>query len=137
MLLPRWVGDGPQDVEVFARRVVSLTEARFGAGAYAFIYSVQAGVGGHEASDTLCDPDLLARGFEDLTARFPTSQSILNRYAMTMHWIGDHAAVYRVQKRIDTITPNIWGWSCDDETEGLNQALDAFSSALNRFEQDA
>jgi len=137
MLLPRWVGEGPQDLEVFARRAVSLTEARFGAGAYAFIHSVQAGVGSHEASDTLCDPDLLVHGFEDLTARFPTSQSVLNRYAMTMHWIGDQAAVYRVQKRIDTITPNIWGWSCDDEeAEGLNEALDAFSSALDRFEQD-
>ncbi|MEB2842819.1 hypothetical protein GAO09_28225 [Rhizobiales bacterium RZME27] len=129
ILLPRWVGRGPNDLEVFARRALSVTEDRFGAGAYGFIYSIQAGVGSHDVSETLCDPDLVVRGFEDLIERFPTSQSILNRYAMAMDWIGDLQAVYRIQKRINTINPNIWVWSFDDQAGGVDDALNVFLDA--------
>lgn len=142
LMLPRWVGEGPNDLEVFARRAVSLTEARFGSGAYAFIYSVQAGIGHHEPTDTLCDPALVVRGFEDLIERFPTSQSVLNRYAMTLDWLEDYAAVYPIQRRIRTINPNIWGWSSDEvEEEGVREALDAFliarsAAVADRLERD-
>jgi hypothetical protein len=141
MMLPRWLGRGPRDLEVFARRAIAMTEARFGAGAYAFIYSIQAGIADHEVTDTLCDQDLLVQGFEDLTERFPDSQSLLNRHIMTLDWTGDYEAVYPLQKRLDTINPNLWGWSYDDEASGVDDALDAVliakeTAVANRMDRE-
>lgn len=124
MMLPRWHGDGPEDLEVFARRAIAKTEGRFGRGAYAFIYGAQAEIGSHEVTDTLCDRDLLNRAFDDLTERFPDSQSLLNRQIVTFDWIEDYDTIYRVQKRLTTINPDIWYWYLGDEKSNVDDALD-------------
>lgn len=124
MMLPRWWGEGPQDLEVFARRAIAMTENRFGAGAYAFIYATQAEIGSHEVGDTLCDRDLLDRAFQDLTVRFPDSQSLLNRQITTLDWLEDYDTIYRLQKRLTTINPDIWHWYLGGEDCSVDDALD-------------
>ncbi len=126
-LLPRWFGRDARNLETFARQAAARTEDRFGMGAYAFIYSFHPLIGSHDAEDTLCDAELLRRGFEDLIARFD-GQSLLNRYAPTMDWTGAHETVYRLfHEKIHVITRDIW--SGDTPAEQMEDALEAFVAA--------
>jgi hypothetical protein len=108
MIMPRWLGRDARDLEEFARRAEELTKDRFGLGFYALIQQANTDVGDHELADTLCDPDLVKRGFEDLLARFP-APSVMNLYADTLEWMGDTEALADLLKtRFRVMVPQIW-----------------------------
>ena len=108
MIMPRWLGRDEHDLENFARRAAELTKDRFGLGFYALIQQANTEVGDHELADTLCDPDLVKRGFEDLLERFP-APSIMNLYADTLEWMGDTEALADLlETRFRVMVPDIW-----------------------------
>ncbi|UDF28945.1 UNVERIFIED_ORG: hypothetical protein LHK14_15680 [Roseateles sp. XES5] len=108
MIMPRWLGRDEQDLEDFALRAAELTKDRYGFGFYALIQQANTEVGDHELQDTLCDPDLVKRGFEDLLARFP-APSIMNLYADTLEWMGDTEALADLlETRFRVMVPQIW-----------------------------
>lgn len=108
MLLPRWLGRDEHDLENFARRAAKLTEDCFGLGFYALIHQANTEVGSHEPGDTLCDPALVKRGFEDLLARFP-APSVMNLYADTLEWLGDTEALADLlETRFRVMVPQVW-----------------------------
>lgn len=122
-LLPRWVGEDEHDVEKFARHAISVTEERFGCGAYAYVYQALANVGSLDIEDTLCDRALLRQGFEDLAARYP-AQSVLNRYANTMAWAEmDEVALELFDARITAIVPEVW--TGNTEQDQIDDAMGA------------
>lgn len=124
MIMPRWLGRDAHDLENFARRAAELTKDRFGLGFYALIQQANTEVGDHELADTLCDPDLVKRGFEDLLARFP-APSIMNLYADTLEWMGDTDALADLlQTRFRVMVPQIWyGETRDDQISYLFETL--------------
>jgi hypothetical protein len=108
MIMPRWLGRDEHDLENFARRAADLTRDRFGLGFYALIQQANTEVGDHELADTLCDPDLVKQGFEDLLARFP-APSVMNLYADTLEWMGDTEALADLfESRFRVMVPQIW-----------------------------
>jgi hypothetical protein len=108
MIMPRWLGRSAQDLEDFARRAAELTQDRFGLGFYALIQQANTDVGDHELADTLCDPDMAKRGFEDLLARFP-APSVMNLYADMLEWMGDTEALADLlESRFRVMVPQIW-----------------------------
>ena len=108
MIMPRWLGRDEHDLEDFARRAAKLTEDRFGLGFYALIQQANTEVGNHELADTLCDPDLVKQGFEDLLARFP-APSVMNLYADALEWMGDTEALADLlETRFRVMVPQIW-----------------------------
>ncbi|WP_288587014.1 hypothetical protein [uncultured Methylobacterium sp.] len=121
-LLPRWFGDGMGDLDGFARHAASVGQDRFGAGLYALIYGRGYAIGDHDVRDTLCDVDLLMRGYEDLAARYPC-QSIYNRWAAGLYFARRYGACAEVfRTRITAIVPEIW--LGDREEEQVDDALD-------------
>ncbi|MFC6445965.1 hypothetical protein [Shinella zoogloeoides] len=108
MIMPRWLGRNEHDLENFARRAAELTKDRFGLGFYALIQQANTEVGDHELADTLCDPDLVKQGFEDLLVRFP-APSVMNLYADTLEWMGDTEALADLlESRFRVMVPQIW-----------------------------
>lgn len=108
MIMPRWLGRDARDLEDFARLAAERTKDRFGLGFYALIQQANTDVGDHELADTLCDPDLVKRGFEDLLARFP-APSVMNLYADTLEWMGDTEALADLlETRFRVMVPQIW-----------------------------
>lgn len=108
MIMPRWLGRDEHDLEAFARRAAELTKDRFGFGFYALIQQANTDVGDHELEDTLCDPDLVKQGFEDLLARFP-APSVMNLYADALEWMGDTEALADLlENRFRVMVPQIW-----------------------------
>lgn len=127
MIMPRWLGDDEHDLEVFARRAADLTKDRFGLGFYALIQQANTEVGDHELADTLCDPDLVKQGFEDLLARFP-APSLVNYYADMLEWMEDEEALADLlQSRFRTIVPQIWYG--DTREEKIAYAFDTLLDA--------
>ena len=108
MIMPRWLGRDEHDLENFARRAAELTSDRFGLGFYALIHQANTEVGDHELEDTLCDPDLVKQGFEDLLARFP-APSVMNLYADALEWMGDTEALADLlESRFRVMVPQVW-----------------------------
>ena len=108
MIMPRWLGHDAQDLENFARRAAELTQDRFGLGFYALIQQANTDVGDHELADTLCDPDMAKRGFEDLLTRFP-APSVMNLYADMLEWMNDTEALADLlETRFRVMVPQIW-----------------------------
>lgn len=108
MIMPRWLGRDARDLEDFARRAAEQTKDRFGLGFYALIQQANTDVGDHDLADTLCDPDLVKQGFEDLLARFP-APSVMNLYADTLEWMGDTEALADLlETRFRVMVPQIW-----------------------------
>lgn len=108
MIMPRWLGDSEHDLENFARRAAELTKDRYGYGFYAWIQQANTEVGAHELSDTLCDPELVKRGFEDLYERFP-AQSVLNFYADMLEWMEDTETLADLlETRLRSVIPQVW-----------------------------
>lgn len=92
MLMPRWLGRDARDLEAFAREAIGHTKDRYGYGLYALIQQANTEVGDHEFEQTLCDPELVKLGFEDLLKRFP-APSIMNLYADMLEWMRDEDAL--------------------------------------------
>lgn len=133
MIMPRWLGRDEHDLEDFARRAAELTKDRFGFGFYALIQQANTEVGDHELADTLCDPDLVKRGFEDLLERFPVP-SIMNLYADTLEWMGDTEALADLlETRFRVMVPDIWyGETRDDKISYVFATLLEAAEALEQ-----
>ncbi len=132
MIMPRWLGRDEQDLEDFALRAAELTKDRFGLGFYALIQQANTEVGSHELGDTLCDPDLVKQGFEDLLARFP-APSVMNLYADTLEWMGDTQALADLlETRFRVMVPQIWyGETRSDKISYLFATLLEAAEALD------
>ncbi len=133
MIMPRWLGRDESDLETFARRAAELTKDRFGLGFYALIYQSNTEVGSHELADTLCDPDLVKQGFEDLLARFP-APSLVNCYADMLEWMEDTEALADLlQSRFRVIVPQIWYG--DTRGDKIAYAFDTLLDAADVLKQ--
>lgn len=108
MLMPRWLGRDAHDLEVFARQAMDLTKDRFGRGLYALIQQSNTDVGEHELEHTLCEPQLVKEGFDDLMQRFP-APSIVNLYADMLEWMRDEQGLADLLRdRYRVIVPQVW-----------------------------
>lgn len=140
--MPRWLGRSEHDLEVFARRAAELTKDRFGLGFYALIQQANTDVGEHELEDTLCDPEMVKRGFEDLITRFP-APSNMNRYADMLEWMGDTEALADLlETRFRWIVPEIWyGDTTEEQFEyafaTLREADDVLKSRRDAEQPEA
>ncbi len=91
---------------------------------YALVYAQGYHVGAHEIGDTLCDVELMKRGFKDLAERHP-SQSLFNRWAAGMYFAKQYRTCERVfRTRIKAIVPEVWLGK--DRDAKVKDALDTF-----------
>lgn len=81
-LLPKWGGDA-NTLDRYIRHATAQTQAQYGSGLYAWLYSTVAREQyGHALFDgSLADWPTMKQGFDDLMARFPDSVMHRNRYA--------------------------------------------------------
>lgn len=81
-LLPKWGGDA-KTLDRYIRQAAAQTQAQYGTGLYAWLYSTVASEQyGHALFESsLADWPAMKQGFDDLMARFPESIIRRNRYA--------------------------------------------------------
>lgn len=109
-LMPKWGGD-LQSLDGFIRYAAEQTEARFGSGMYAELYSNVADEFGHGLFDNShAEWPRMKQAYEDMFARFPTNPARLNRYAY-MACVAKDKPVFTalLGKLGSTIHTNQWG----------------------------
>jgi hypothetical protein len=81
-LLPKWAGD-PETLDRYIRDAAKQTQADYGMGMYARLYSAAADLEfGHRLfQDSLVDWPTMKKGYADMQARFPDSPERRNRFA--------------------------------------------------------
>ncbi len=87
-LMPRWYGNGYEDLERFARQAVDHTEDEFGQAMYAWTYYGITGDCSNAVEETLCDQERLRRACQDMLKQFP-HQQIVNECLAVLSWIED------------------------------------------------
>lgn len=126
-LLPRWRGEDESTLEEFARWAMDATKDTYGRGAYAYIYGTLANIGELDADDTAVDIEMLDAGYRDLQARFPSNR-LRNEHANAHSWADAESHVLAVfNDGLRAIDPLAWGG--DDEDEGMEYALNAYTYA--------
>lgn|GEM_PF-1613506 len=126
-LLPRWRGEDASTLDEFARWAVDQTKDIYARGAYAYIYGNLANIGEMDVGDTLINVDLLNAGYLDLIDRFPCVR-LQNEHANAMSWAdAEHQVLAAFNKGLRVIDYRAWGG--DDEREGLQYALNAYTFA--------
>ena len=101
-LLPRW-GGSFSDIARFIAEVSAAEQRWTPAARYADLYAVYAELEGDESdlfSDASADWTRLARGFEELTTRFPRSAAFWNAYANFACRAGDVARYRALRDRV-------------------------------------
>lgn len=126
-LLPRWRGEDESTLEEFARWAMEATKQTYGRGAYAYIYGNLANIGELDSEDTAVNVELLDAGYRDLLERHPCIR-LQNEQANVLSWADAESRVLAVfNNGLRAIDYSAWGG--DDEAEGMEYALNAYSFA--------
>lgn len=121
-LLPRWLGNGPADLQASATWAAEQSE--LGDGAYAYIHGLIPAIGGVMPNEVACDVARIDQGYIALHERC-ASLRLLNEHAATLWLTGSLERVHHIfadgLRRIDHVA-----WGGDTSKEGMEFAARAF-----------
>jgi hypothetical protein len=110
-LLPKW-GGTPRELDDFIRQSTERTQSRYGTGMYAYLYqwAADSQFDARLFEDSFADWDKLKQAFDDLQARYPGNNYMLNSYAHMACLAKDKPVVMTLLGRIGTkVRPDAWG----------------------------